>query len=124
MSNIWQTDKAFAPGAQLRHEQGSGTDASQAVTIHETSGVITSSTANLGTDTSESITLTNRLISADSIVLCQVAGGGAGAPVMTKVTAAEGSCVFIVRNVDASNACDAAYTISFVVTGAATKVTG
>ena len=124
MSNIWQTDKAFAPGAQLRHEQGSGTDASQAVTIHETSGVITSSTTNLAADTTETITLTNRFISADSIVLATVGGGGAGQVVLSAVDPAEGSATFEVRNVNASAACDAAYTISFIVTGAATKVTG
>lgn len=109
------TDLLFAPDAKIGFSRGTGTDTSQAVTIHKPMGQITSSTTNLGAKTTEDITLTNRLIKARSMVICQVAGGGAGDVVVSRVAPAAGSCVITVLNADPTNACNAAYTINFLV---------
>ena len=93
----------------------SGTDSSQAITQNVTAGKITSSTTNLAADTTETITLTNRCIQATSVVLATCGGGGAGDVTIVEVAPAAGSCVFKVRNVDATNACDAAYFINYIV---------
>lgn len=117
MSRIEEADLRFAPEAKLHYPRKTGTDASQAVTIHESMGKITSSTNNLAASTTEDITLTNRLIKADSMVICQVAGGGAGDVVVSRVAPADGSCVITTLNADPGNACDAVYTVSFLVVG-------
>lgn len=105
----------FGPGATAAFEAQEGTDSSQAVTLNSIAGTITSSTTNLGTDTSEKLTVTNKHCQADSLVLCMADEGGAGSPVITKVTPKDGSFEVTVRNVDASNACDAAYKVRFII---------
>jgi hypothetical protein len=112
----------FSPDAQVGFNRGTGTDSSQALTMHKIMGRITSSTTNLGAKTTEAITLTNRHIEADSMVICQVAGGGAGDPVVGIVTPSAGSVVITVLNADPANACDAAYTIDFLVVGNASTI--
>ena len=115
MSKVQEENLMFGPEAKAGFHRGTGTDASQAVTIHTPMGRITSSTADLGAKTTEDITLTNRHIKADSMVICQVAGGGAGDVVVSRVAPAAGSVVITVLNADPANACDAAYTIDFLV---------
>lgn len=115
MSKIQETDMRFGPGAKVGFQRLTGTDSSQAVTIQSPMGRITSSTSNLGAKTTEDITLTNRHIKADSMVICQVAGGGAGDVVVSRVAPAAGSVVITVLNADPTNACDAVYTIDFLV---------
>lgn len=117
MSKVRAENQHFGPGALIAFERQTGTDSSQAVTLHSIGGVVTSSTTNLGTDTSEKITITNRHVKVESLVFAQADGGGAGSPVVTKVTPKDGSVEITVRNVDASNACDAAYQIRFLVFG-------
>jgi len=115
MSKVQTENLLFAPDAKVGFARGTGTDSSQAVTINKPMGVITSSTTNLGAKTTEDITLTNRHIKSDSMVICQVAGGGAGDVVVSRVTPADGSCVITTLNADPDNACNAAYTVTFLV---------
>lgn len=115
MAKIITENLLFGPDAKIGFSRSTGTDSSQAVTIHKPMGVITSSTTTLAAKTTEAITLTNRHIKADSMVICQVAGGGTGDPVVGIVTPAAGSCVITVLNADPVNACNAAYTITFLV---------
>jgi hypothetical protein len=105
----------------MLHDRGTGTDSSQAVTIHKLMGRITSSTTNLGAKTTQDITLTNRYIKANSMVICQTAGGGAGDVVVSRVAPSAGSCVITILNADPTNACNAAYTIDFLVVGDVTQ---
>ena len=118
MAKTFHRNVRIAGLGRLFLDHSTGTDSSQAVTIQYPMGTITSSTTNLAAKTTEAITLTNRYITARSTVLCTVAGGGAGDPVLSKITPAAGSCVITVLNADQSNACDAAYTIDFVVISA------
>lgn len=115
MADLKIKNQKFAPGAQLAFPRKTGTDTSQAVTIHSIMGKITSSTTNLAAATTQDITLTNRFIKANSMVICTVAGGGAGDVVLSRVAPAAGSVVITVLNADQSNACNAAYTIQFFV---------
>ena len=96
-------------------DKGSGTDSSQAITMHKRSGCITSSTTNLAAATTQDITVTNKYCKADSIVLCIADGGGTGDVVVAKVTPANGSFVVTTLNADQSNACNAAYKVRFVI---------
>lgn len=117
MSKQKVEDVNFGPDAGINFERDTGTDSSQAITQGARTGVVTSSTTNLGTDTSEKITITNRHCKAESVVLANADGGGAGSPAVTKVTPKDGSIEITVRNVDASNACDAAYKVQYVIFG-------
>jgi len=117
MSKLMAENLKFAPDAKVSFARGTGTDVAQAITLHKVMGDITSSTANLGADTSETISLTNRHIKANSMVMAMVSGGGTGVPVVSKVLPAAGSCTFLVRNINAGTACDAVYRIRFLVIG-------
>lgn len=113
---VYNRNIAFSPESTVVYpSKKSGTDSSQALTLNSTAGKITSSTTTLAADTSETITLTNSTIKADSIVVANVGGGGAGTPVLSAVAPAAGSCTFVVRNVSAGTACNAAYFINYVV---------
>lgn len=113
---VYNRNIAFSPESTVVYpSKKSGTDASQAITQNSTAGKITSSTTTLAADTTETITLTNNTIKASSIVLASIGGGGAGDVTVVAVEPAAGSCVFKVRNVDASNACNAAYFINYIV---------
>ena len=94
---------------------GSGSDSSQAITLQQMAGAITSSTTNLGAKTTEDIVLTNRYITATSIVLCQVSGGGAGDVVVSRVLPATGQVTITTLNADPTNACNAAYVVRYIV---------
>ena len=105
-------------GSKLHYqERKTGTDSSQAVTIHCAKGEITSSTTNLGAKTTEDIVLTNRFIAADSHICVNVQGGGAGDVVVSHVVCTAGTATITVLNADPTNACNAAYKINFVVIG-------
>lgn len=117
MGKVRAENTLYAPGALVAFERQTGTDSSQAITMHSVAGEVTSSTTDLGTDTDETITITNRHVKAESLVFAQADGGGAGTPVVAQVTPTDGQVTVTVRNVDASNACDAAYKVRFLVFG-------
>lgn len=89
-----------------------GTDSSQAITLNSPRIKVTSSTTNLAADTTELITITNSCVRANSNAIIVVGGGGNGFPVLGKVTFSSGSMTVSVRNVNASTACNAAYTLT------------
>lgn len=98
------------------NDRATGTDTSQAITLNSVSGVIRSSTTNLAAATSQAITMTNQFVKANSIILANVETAGAnGAPVLEEITCSAGQAVFKVRNVHASQALNAAYTIKFLI---------
>lgn len=100
--------------------QTSATASSSAATLNTRVGSITSealTTAALGTET---LTITNSEVTANSIVLVvPTAYTGTlatdGIPVITKVTASAGSFVVLITNVHAANALDGTVTFKFVV---------
>lgn len=113
---VYNRNIAFSPESTVVFPSKlSGTDSSQAITQNCTAGKVTSSTTNLAAATTQDITITNNTIKADSIVLAQVGGGGAGDVVISRVAPAAGSVVITVLNADQSNACNAAYFINYVV---------
>jgi len=94
---------------------GTVTGASNAATLNASSGKITTESVSTAAGATYTETLTNSFIAAADIVMASVTTTGTGEPVMTKVTPAAGSCVFIVRNNHAATAFNAALVISFTV---------
>lgn len=117
MSKTRVEDLLFGPGAKVAFERALATDVGQAAEVHAPMGVVTSSTDDLAADTSETLTITNRLVQAESVVLAVPNGGGAGSPAIVGVDTKDGEFDVTVRNVDGSNACDAAYKVIFLVLG-------
>lgn len=115
MSKPITQDHMYGPDAKIGFARGTGTDSSQAVTIHKPRGKITSSTTNLGAKTTQAITLTNRLIKTKSLLLCMLGGGGNGDVVVSKIAITNGQAVITILNADPDNACNALYTIDFLV---------
>ena len=115
MAKTFHRNLRLAGDSRMFLDRGTGTDSSQAVTIQKPMGKITSSTTNLAAATTEAITLTCRYATANSVIAHHVDGGGNGDPVMSKVTPTAGQIVFTVLNADQSNACNAAYTISYAI---------
>jgi len=96
---------------------GSATSTAGAATINKSAGQITTEALTTAAGASYTMTLTNSLIAATSIVLATVGKGTAttGEPVVQFVTPAAGSAVILVRNVAASAALDGTITINFAV---------
>jgi len=93
-----------------------GTASGNAVTLNTIGGVITSSTNNLAAATSETITLTNSTITANSRVLATIADPGTGGIVIAvSAKPTSGSCAIVVRNIDGSNAMTSVYKVAFFV---------
>lgn len=101
----------------LSLERGAVTCTTNAATLHKASGIITSSTANLAAVTTESLTITNRLIkSANAQVYAVVSTPGTGGQVVVMaVTPSAGQFVINVRNVHATVAMTSAYAVSFII---------
>lgn len=100
---------------QLSAIGGTVTGSSNAATLNYAAGVITTETSTAAAGATFTETLTNNQIAAADIVLASVATSGTGMPVITKITPAAGSCVFVVQNIHASAAFNAALVISYVV---------
>jgi hypothetical protein len=94
---------------------GTVTGASNAATLDQSAGKITTESVTTAAGATYTETLTNSFIAAADIVLASVTTTGTGSPAITKVTPAAGSCVFIVQNIHASVAFSAALVISYVV---------
>lgn len=116
MGQFENKDQAFDYSAGIAHSLNTGTDSSQAITMHTRAGQITSSTTNLAADTVETITMTNNQVKATDIILASVSGGGNAAGALSVCPlAAAGSVTFKVRNNTPGTAATAAYVISFIV---------
>lgn len=111
-------DGKKAPAAEtLGMNGGTGTAASNAVTLNQGSGVITLEALTTAAGATYTLTLTNSYIAAADIVLVMVdlGAGTDGTPVVTSVEPAAGSVVIIIQNIHASDAFNAAIKIRFVV---------
>ena len=101
---------------QLQVGMGTGTASSNAVTINNGSGIITTESLTTASQSTVTITLTNSRIAAGDIVLANLNGNGsAGTPVLLSTAVTASTATFIIKNDHASNAFNAALKIMFVV---------
>jgi len=96
---------------------GAAVSTAGAATINKTAGQITTEALATAAGSTYTMTLTNSLIAATSIVLVTVGKGTAttGEPVVQFVTPADGSVVILIRNVAASAALNGTIKINFAV---------
>lgn len=100
---------------QLSMNHGTVTGAAGAATLHKTSGVVTTESLTTAAGVEYTLTLTNREIAADDVVLVSVSTAGTGTPTVTTVAEAAGSVVIKVRNSHATVAFSAALKVKFAV---------
>lgn len=91
------------------------TGASNAATLNQSSGVVTTESVSTAAGATYTETLTNAFIAAADLVFVSVTTTGTGTPAVTKVTPAAGSVVIIIQNIHASAAFSAALKLSFFV---------
>lgn len=93
---------------------GTATGTSNAATLANKCGIITTESASTAAAATFTETITDTVVAATDICLASVTTTGTGTPVITKVTPAAGSLVIIVGNVHASAAFNAVLLITFV----------
>lgn len=93
---------------------GTATGTSNASTLANKCGIITTESATTAAAATFTETITNTVVAATDVCLASVTTTGTGTPVITKVTPAAGSLVVIVGNVHASAAFNAVLLITFV----------
>lgn len=110
-------DIAFAAGKQMKPDAGTASATTGAATLSKQAGVITSESLTTAAGADYTLTLTNTLVAATSIVLATVHNGtnSQGVPVLRTVTPGAGSVVIIVRNTHASQALNGTLKIAFLV---------
>jgi hypothetical protein len=107
ITHFTQVDAAF----------GKATSTAGAATINAQSGVITTEALSTAAGATYTMTLTNKAINADSVVVVTVGKGTAtaGEPVTQFITPAAGSAVILIRNVSAAAALNGTIKIFFTV---------
>lgn len=110
-------DILFANGKQVRPDGATATAVAGAATLSKQSGVITSEALTTAALVAYTLTLTNTLIAATSIVLVSIANGtnSAGSPDVALVTPGAGSATIQVFNRHATVAFNGTVVISFLV---------
>lgn len=104
--------KTFSAG--LKPAGATGT--TDAPTVNQPSGKITTAVRSEAAGVEYTITLTDSFIAAADLVFASVdVNAGAGTPVVASITPAAGSCTIKVRNAHATNAFTTAHKISFLV---------
>lgn len=101
--------------AGLAVEGGTVTGAAGAATLNTLAGVITTESLTTAAGAQFTETLTDNRIEATDIVLASVSTTGTGTPVLAEITPAAGSCVFVIQNIHATVAFNAALKIYFFV---------
>lgn len=118
--------RVISSGATLGYDTGAGGTVTQAtgkatgVTLNRPSGQITTTADSLAANTRQRFTLTNSVITANSVVIAHRKSGGTdGAYEVLVDSVAAGSCVIALTN-STAGALAEAVTISFVVLNGAT----
>lgn len=93
---------------------GTATGTSNASTLANKCGIITTESATTAAAATFTETITDTVVAATDICFASVTTTGTGTPVITKVTPAAGSLVVIVGNVHASAAFNAVLLITFL----------
>jgi hypothetical protein len=106
-----------AAASFLMQNKGTGTEASNAVTINNLAGVITTSSLTVAGAATYVITLTNSYIATGSIVLLSIAGGTNTATfnITSKVVSGSGSAVITLYNNTAATALNGTLILNFFV---------
>lgn len=93
---------------------GTATGTSNASTLANKCGIITTESASTAAAGTFTETITDTVVAATDVCMATVTTTGTGTPVITRVTPAAGSLVIIVGNVHASAAFNAVLLIAFV----------
>lgn len=109
----------IAESGALRLLCGVATGTSNASTLANKCGVITTESATTAAGATFTETITNTTVSATDVCFASVATGGTGTPAVTKVTPGAGSLVIIVQNIHASAAFNNTLAIAFLCVKAA-----
>jgi hypothetical protein len=97
----------------LRGNCGTATGTSNASTLANKCGLITTESASTAAAGSFTETITDTVVAATDVCLASVQTGGTGSPVVMKVTPAAGSLVILISNVHATAAFNNTLGISF-----------
>lgn len=94
--------------------------AGNSVTINTQAGYFTTATLTTAINTNQTITITNSLATANSIVVATIGSysgtyGTNGVPVIVSVTPSAGSIAILVRNIDGTNALNGTLEINFAI---------
>ncbi len=93
----------LAASSSLKLDKGTGTESSNAVTISKQSGVITTTSLTTAQYATETITLTNTLITTSSVVLASIMGGlNTTAGITVSATAGNGTSTITLTNLNSS----------------------
>lgn len=116
-NGVAQSDLSFASGKQLKPSAGTASATAGAATLSKQAGVITSEALTTAAGAAYTLTLTNTLIAATSIVLASFQNGTntQGTLVLGLVTPGAGSATIVVRNTHATEALNGTIKISFLV---------
>ena len=106
----------FPTNGNLSLAAGSSTTPGTAHTINAPLGDMLVTHGAVVPGASQTVTLTNSVIAADSIVMASISGyGGLGNPVVGDITCSAGSCVIEIDNVATSGNLSANFIVNFVV---------
>jgi hypothetical protein len=96
-----------------------GTAAAGAITMQSLAGQVTTEALTTAAGAEYTLTITDSLITASSVIMASVGLGTAtaGTPGIGGVTPAAGSCVITVTNLHSANAFDGTLKINFAVIG-------
>lgn len=110
-------DITLADGKQVNLDGGTASATAGAATLSKQCGVITSEALTTAAAGAYTLTLTNTLVAATSIVLVTFANGTntQGTLELSRVTPGSGSVVILIRNSHASEALNGTIKISFLV---------
>lgn len=98
----------------LRMNCGTATGTSNASTLANKCGTITTESATTAAGATFTETITDTVVAASDICMASITTSGTGTPAVTKVTPAAGSLVIITQNIHASAAFNATLVISFI----------
>lgn len=107
--------EGFAVGCLEVAMPSTGTAVSGAVTLNQGAGFITTESLSTATGASYTLTFTNSLIDANTLIFTNVSLGTStqGTPDVTTSLDAAGSATVLVKNIDATNAFNGTIVIGF-----------
>lgn len=110
--------------AGLASDVGTVTTTSEAGTLNDLMGRVTTNALNAIAGATESIVITNNKVAAGDIVLATINGGtSAGTPILDRAVATANTITFTIRNIHASAALDGTVIIGYTVIKAISGVT-
>jgi hypothetical protein len=122
-AEVWGVDDAgkmtFGAGGKMVPDNSTGTASSAAVTLSKMAGVITSESVTTAAGSAATITVTNTLCAATSMLfVTRIGGTSAGGTPVIKAVPGAGSFVITIDNKHASAAFDGTFIFSFLLLNA------